>query len=114
MAFINTHFGELFKIYNNKYEVFISGHSLGGIKAHYVNSSYPNIKGTTYNSYFPTIQTSEFRQLYKNSKLKQITVLGDPLSNDATKYVKSIIKLHPPSIFKYNILAHTISTLKKL
>jgi len=111
---ILSHFGRLFNTYKTKYQIYTASHSLGGIKAHYINSSYPNVRGTTFNSYFPTTQTEEFRRLYKNSKLKQIIVLGDPLSGEVTRYVRSVIKLKPPSIFNYNILAHIISTLKKL
>ena len=114
MNTILHHFGKLYNNYKMKYDIFITGHSLGGIKAHYINSSYPNVKGTTYNSYFPFTNTNEFRNLYKNSKLKQIIILGDILSNEVIKYVGSVIKKNPPSIFKYNILAHTISTLKQL
>lgn len=114
MEKVLRHFGELFREYYRKYQIFITAHSLGGVKAHYINSSYKYVKGTTFNSYFPSSQTSEFRSLYKNSRLKQIIVLGDPLSNNVTSYVRSVIRLKPPSIFKYNILAHTISTLKQL
>jgi len=98
-----------------EYSIYLTGHSLGGIKAMLISSKHPHIQGTVFNTFWP--ETSGLNGplrniLTKQTAVKMVSAEGDPLSNEGFKYRRDIVKLSPPFLQR-NIIAHLTKTLKR-
>lgn len=97
------------------YTIWVSGHSLGGLKAFYIGNKDKNVKGSVFNMYVPVASSlsQDLLRLFKGeNNLKVITVIGDPLSNEIITMRKNVVKLQPKTLNK-TITAHLIKTIKR-
>lgn len=94
--------------------IFLTGHSLGGIKVFYIlKQMNQHIEGTVFNMYVPITLSAELMDLYKqNTNVKIVHVKGDPLSDSILKYRRDVVVLNPP-LHKRNIMAHLMDTVKR-
>tara|TARA_R110000787_G_scaffold235094_3_gene341903 strand:- start:1071 stop:1694 length:624 start_codon:yes stop_codon:yes gene_type:complete len=107
------HFRRVSSILNNRYKIFITGHSLGGIKALYISKTFPAHTGTIFNTFVPGTMKPDLRLLFtQNRRLKMVIARGDILSNNITLIRRDVVSIVPP-LLKQSILSHSISELKK-
>jgi hypothetical protein len=107
------HFRRVKDILANRYQMFLSGHSLGGIKALYISKHFPQFQGSIFNTYVPDTMKNDLRLLItQNKSLKFITIKGDILSNKIISMKRGITVL-TPSLLKQNISQHSITAFKK-